>query len=213
MMSMHFIIICLCQRCPNVLSLCDVPEAYVVPPGTSCPPISLLFFSHSATALVDLGLLSRDFPIHIYSDKPQLVGLLWTRDRPVAETSTWQHTTLTKDRHLCFPRDSNPQSLSKRWGQILALYRSANVIGCLFCDGPKPCGQWTWFMFGCGRKGNVVRGEVWRTQLKPFQVKTLKVLVNSRTKWSEVCSLHCLQRVLVFWYCGTASHCCRLVSE
>jgi len=27
------------------------------------------------------------------------VGLLWTRDRAVAETSTWQHTTLTRDRH------------------------------------------------------------------------------------------------------------------
>jgi hypothetical protein len=25
------------------------------------------------------------------------VGLLWTRDQPVAETSTWQHTTFTGD--------------------------------------------------------------------------------------------------------------------
>jgi hypothetical protein len=25
------------------------------------------------------------------------VGLLWTRDRPVAETSTWQHTTFKRD--------------------------------------------------------------------------------------------------------------------
>jgi len=38
------------------------------------------------------------------------IGLLWTRDRPVAETSTWQHPTLTRDRHLCLRRDSNPQS-------------------------------------------------------------------------------------------------------
>ena len=29
------------------------------------------------------------------------VGLLWTRDRPVTETSTRQHTTLTRDRHPC----------------------------------------------------------------------------------------------------------------
>jgi len=28
------------------------------------------------------------------------VGLLWTRYRPVAETSIWQHTTLTTDRSL-----------------------------------------------------------------------------------------------------------------
>jgi hypothetical protein len=31
---------------------------------------------------------------------PQSVGLLWTNDRPVAETSTWQHTTLKADRYM-----------------------------------------------------------------------------------------------------------------
>ena len=30
---------------------------------------------------------------------PHSVGLLWTRDRPVQETSTWQHTILTTDTH------------------------------------------------------------------------------------------------------------------
>jgi hypothetical protein len=29
-------------------------------------------------------------------DTPYSVGLLWTRDQLVAETSTWQHTTLTR---------------------------------------------------------------------------------------------------------------------
>jgi hypothetical protein len=46
----------------------------------------------------------------VHSDAPQSVGLVWTSDQPVAETSTWQHTTLTTDRH---PRpwwDSNPWS-------------------------------------------------------------------------------------------------------
>ena len=38
------------------------------------------------------------------------LGLLWTRDRLVAETSTWQHTTLTWDRHPRLRWDSNPQS-------------------------------------------------------------------------------------------------------
>ena len=33
-----------------------------------------------------------------HSDTPYLAGLLCTRDRPVTETSTWQHTTLTGDR-------------------------------------------------------------------------------------------------------------------
>ena len=34
-----------------------------------------------------------------HSDTPHSVGFLCTRDRPVAETSTWQHTTLTTDIH------------------------------------------------------------------------------------------------------------------
>jgi hypothetical protein len=46
---------------------------------------------------------------HIW-DTPQSVGLLWTRDKLVAETSTWQHTTLTRDRHPCPRWDSNPWS-------------------------------------------------------------------------------------------------------
>jgi hypothetical protein len=36
------------------------------------------------------------------------VVLLWTSDQPVAETSTWQQTTLTKDRHPCPRWDLNP---------------------------------------------------------------------------------------------------------
>ena len=47
---------------------------------------------------------SRGFYI-THNDAPKSVGLLWTSDQLVAETSTWQHTTLT------FPRwDSNPRS-------------------------------------------------------------------------------------------------------
>jgi hypothetical protein len=38
------------------------------------------------------------------------VGLLWTRDQLVAETSTWQHTTFTTDRYPCLQRGSKPQS-------------------------------------------------------------------------------------------------------
>jgi hypothetical protein len=42
-----------------------------------------------------------------HSDTPHSVGLLWTSARPVAETSTWQHTT---DRHPWPWLDSNPQT-------------------------------------------------------------------------------------------------------
>ena len=50
------------------------------------------------------------FRDHTYLDTPHSVGRLWTSDRPVAETSAWQHTTLTRDRYPGPRRDSNPQS-------------------------------------------------------------------------------------------------------
>jgi hypothetical protein len=46
-------------------------------------------------------LIFRGFTIKhtLFLDTPHPVGLLWTRDQLVAETSTWQHTTLTRNRH------------------------------------------------------------------------------------------------------------------
>ena len=45
-----------------------------------------------------------------HNDASQSVGLLRTSDQPDAETSTWQHTTLTTHKHPCRRWDSNPQS-------------------------------------------------------------------------------------------------------
>jgi len=45
-----------------------------------------------------------------HSDTPRLIRLLWTRDRPVVEISTWQHTTFTRDRYPWPGQDSNPKS-------------------------------------------------------------------------------------------------------
>jgi hypothetical protein len=47
---------------------------------------------------------------HTHNDPPQSVGLLQTSDQPVADTSTWQNTTLKTNKHPCPRRDSNPQS-------------------------------------------------------------------------------------------------------
>jgi len=44
------------------------------------------------------------------SGSPHPLGLLRTSYRSTAEISTWQHTTLTKRRHPCPRRNSNPQS-------------------------------------------------------------------------------------------------------
>jgi len=45
-----------------------------------------------------------------HSNTPHSAGLLWTRDQRDVETCTWQHTTLTRDRHPCPGRYSNQQS-------------------------------------------------------------------------------------------------------
>jgi hypothetical protein len=47
---------------------------------------------------------------HTPNDAPQSVVLLRTNDQLVAETSTWQHTTHTRDKHPCPRWDSNPRS-------------------------------------------------------------------------------------------------------
>jgi len=39
---------------------------------------------------------------------------VWTSDQLVALTSTWQHTTPTRDGHPCPRRDSNPQTQQGR---------------------------------------------------------------------------------------------------
>jgi hypothetical protein len=76
-----------------------------------------------------------------HSDTSHSVGLLWTSDWSVAETSTWQYTTLTTDKRPCPRRDSKPQSqkASGRWptpqtaqplGSVHIVYTSLNSINC-----------------------------------------------------------------------------------
>jgi len=65
-----------------------------------------------------------------HSDTQHSLRLLWTSNQPNAENSTWQHRTLTRDRHPCPRWDSNPQfqqaadpRLRPRdhWNQLLTL--------------------------------------------------------------------------------------------
>ena len=60
---------------------------------------------------------------------PHSVVLLWTGDQPYVETSTWQHTTLTRDKPPWPRRDSNPPVPSKRAASDPHL---------------RPRGQWDW---------------------------------------------------------------------
>jgi len=57
----------------------------------------LLFFYHGSTSPVGQGfLIIEDSWSH--SETPHSVGLLGMSYQPDAETSTWQHTTITTDR-------------------------------------------------------------------------------------------------------------------
>ena len=82
----------------------------------------ITFFSCDATAQREPGPPpSWGFEI-IHNDTPQSVGLLWVRDRPVAETSTWQDThtlTLTTDTTMlpagfetAIPTSERPRTLA-----------------------------------------------------------------------------------------------------
>jgi hypothetical protein len=65
---------------------------------------------------VDQGLLITEVSLS-HSDKPNSVELLWTSDHPAADNSTWQHKPLTRVRHPCRRRYSNPlyQQVSGLW--------------------------------------------------------------------------------------------------
>jgi len=67
------------------------------------------FFEIVQRPLVGQGFLILDAS-RLHSDTPHLVRLLWTGDRPDAETSAWRYTSGTRQRHHCIWRDSNPQS-------------------------------------------------------------------------------------------------------
>jgi hypothetical protein len=84
-------------------------------------------FSHGATAPSGPGPPHyRGFMI-ILRHTPQSVGLLWTSDQPDAETSTWQHTTLTRERHPRHWRDSNPQSQEASGRRPMPYIKSRNL--------------------------------------------------------------------------------------
>jgi hypothetical protein len=86
--------------CDVIIGVYNLRSAGMIRPATvfhinsSSPNVVLvwgdiiLFFSMAGQPLEGLGrLIFRDFTI-THSDTPHSVGLLWTSDQPVAETST-----------------------------------------------------------------------------------------------------------------------------
>jgi hypothetical protein len=68
-----------------------------------------------------------------HSDTPHSVGFLWTSDQQDAETSTSLHTTLTRDRHPCPRRVSNPQSQQASGSRPVSVWNAACRIYLFIC--------------------------------------------------------------------------------
>jgi len=67
---------------------------------THNPPMIIIIFRGS-TALVDLGLLSTKVAPSHSVQRTTLVKTPRDEESAVTETSAWQHTTITRDRHPC----------------------------------------------------------------------------------------------------------------
>jgi hypothetical protein len=67
---------------------------------------------------------------HTQTHTPQSVGLLWTRDRPVAETSTCQHKHCTRQTSMP-PVGFEPTISASARPQTYALDGAATGIGCI----------------------------------------------------------------------------------
>jgi hypothetical protein len=93
---------------------------------------TLFFPWHNSPLWTRVPSLSR---LHDHSDTPQSLGLLWTSDQPDPETSTWQHTTISRDRHLCPWRCSNRH------------YQQAS--GCRPNERLRPRGYYDWHKLYC----------------------------------------------------------------
>jgi hypothetical protein len=114
--------------------------------------------------LVGLGLLIVEVS-RSHSDTPHSVGLLWACDQPVAETSTWQYTTLPRDRHHAAGgiRTCSP---SKRAVQTHVLDRAATGIyptqnKYLFFAFSQTSGRYQQVYFHCSLTKSVDVALVW----------------------------------------------------
>ena len=104
-------------------------------------------------------------------DTPPSIWLLWTSDQPDAETSTWQHTILKRDRCPCPWQDSNPQP-QQAGSHRPALDHTATGIGFPHCYGPNYC--------SCKTRGQIIILLLWLfTWTYQTHVKYFCIMNNS----------------------------------
>jgi hypothetical protein len=87
------------------------------------------FFSPVAQQTLMFEVLLIVEASRLHSDTPHSVGLLWTNDQADAETSTWQITTLTRDRHPCPSAGFEPTIPASERPQTHALDLAVTGIG------------------------------------------------------------------------------------
>jgi hypothetical protein len=97
-------------------------------PNLACIWVLYVTVFYDSTALVGLSRLIVEAS-RLHSDTPHSVGLLFTSDQPFAETSTWQHTTLTTNRHPCPQAGFEPAVPSSERPKTDALDRAVAGIG------------------------------------------------------------------------------------
>ena len=138
-----------------------------------------IFFPLALRPNAGHGILILEVPRSHTTTRPRSVGLLWTSDKLVAETSTWQHTTLTTNNHP-YPRvgfeptisgDERPQTyaldraapgtggstniisqnMSEKWGKAHTLKHSAlwKFGTCTVSYRNSFCRECVWTTFSC----------------------------------------------------------------
>jgi len=85
------------------------------------------FFFHGSTTIVVQGLLIVEVS-KTNSDTPNSVGLIWTSDRHVAETCTWQDNTDKRQRFMLLAWFA-PTTLENEWSEPHALDRAVCRMG------------------------------------------------------------------------------------
>ena len=151
---------------------------------TCSPPPSLPFLV-AQQPYSDLGRLVAEVSIS-HRDTPHPAGLLWTRDRPVVETSTWQHTTFTADRPPYPPAGFEPAIRASARPQNYEWDRAVTGIGGFLlrvnkCLTLMRCSVWT-FTVMCVIQINFHFFDI----SSEYNVKIRKGRANSLcTAWSE----------------------------
>jgi len=159
----------------------------------------IFFFSCGAAAQ------RRQWPnswgFYITHDAPQSVGLLWTRDQRVAETSTWQHTTLTTDKYPS-PGGIRTHDLSRERALTYALDRASIMLAMFIESNTTRTHSFVYFMQWSPSEANLSSAsqEVsrmlwnpkvnWHSRKFPPPVPILSQLGSVHTPTSHLLKIH-----------------------